>query len=300
MTRIVTDPVLQRLFPSALPPTWYLRALYFSKVGVYEWLRMSSKSDYPGGSVEEDPVIRMFLKGLDKLKRVPIDLFMSLGSGDGRIDSVLLSKLRSTHTGLQYIPVDISDILLKTCLSNLSQFSQIPLAIRGDFEDGMEYLATHVERLRTGRILWSLLGNTLGSLDRGEKHFVRQLRLVAKPGDLWLVSVAMGAVRPEFLRRLGGCVISTKLGLKGTNSLESAIERIYSHVIDSEVPGSKAIEVLDSQTQIVAFTVRYYDFDRLLSWLYSEARVTVLWQSQLEGIPIGSAILRFEQPDEYP
>jgi hypothetical protein len=120
-------------------------------------------------------------KGLD---------FISLGSGDGEKDHVLLSGLVDAKASLTYYPLDISDTLLVECVRNVQaqalDYADLKTkAIIGDFID-LQLLRSVYED-RPSPNLFSVLGNTFGNTD--EARIMKALRDSMYPGDFVLIEI---------------------------------------------------------------------------------------------------------------
>jgi len=115
-------------------------------------------------------------------KLLPQDLeAISIGSGQGNKDILLLSAIQDSGRSVRYVPVDSSQALLE-------------MACREAISSGIQYQAykaeatnrSHLESIVSGRKphLFMILGNTLGALLPVE--MCRLLRAISKPGDFLL------------------------------------------------------------------------------------------------------------------
>ena len=113
-------------------------------------------------------------------KTVPV---ISLGSGDGKRDLVLLRKLMAGGKPVHYFPVDASQTLLEMACAAAEDLDMEGNGIKADISSRMHLLlaADAAEAPR----LFLLAGNTIGGFDPLE-----QIKIVAecmKPGDRLIV-----------------------------------------------------------------------------------------------------------------
>ncbi len=115
-------------------------------------------------------------------KRLPQDLeVISIGSGQGNKDILLLRAIRDSGRIVRYIPVDSSLALLE-------------MACREAISSGIQYHAYKAEATNRGHLesivsgarphLFMILGNTLGAFSPVE--MCRLLRTISRPGDFLL------------------------------------------------------------------------------------------------------------------
>jgi hypothetical protein len=179
--------VLQR---EVIPGMYY----YATDEGAEFWLEMSSDPRYRF----KNNSIRLIRKTasaiaetvLDRTPRNALD-FISLGSGDGDKDQVLLGGFDAADSpSIIYYPLDISDKLLVECIRTVQRQAYDyagfkTKAIIGDFIDLR--LLRSVYEDRPSPNLFSLLGNTFGNTD--EARIMNALRDSMYPGDFVLVEI---------------------------------------------------------------------------------------------------------------
>lgn len=174
-----------------IPSLYY----YATEDGAELWLEMSSQPRYrfKSNSIRllrqnASQISDMVMSHLPGKREVD---FISLGSGDGEKDRVLLDGLLHAHADLTYYPLDISDTLLVECVRNVQSRALDyagglkTKAIIGDFID-LEILRSVYED-RPSPNLFSLLGNTFGNTDEAE--IMTALRDSMYPGDFVLVEI---------------------------------------------------------------------------------------------------------------
>ena len=138
----------------------------------------------------QDGAYRNFIRSYDLIsaysnevvKHLPQELdVVSLGSGQGNKDILLLRAIQDSGRSVRYVPVDSSQALLE-------------MACHGAISSGIHYRAykaeatnrTHLELIVSGTIprLFLILGNTLGAFSPVE--MCRLLRTISGRGDFLL------------------------------------------------------------------------------------------------------------------
>jgi hypothetical protein len=306
MLKIFKDPNLQNLPDNCLPPNWSHRLLFHSHVGANEWLDLGKAEGYYGAD-EKDPCVIMYKQCLCKIGTENIDLFVSLGPGDGRIDQQLVMRIKRNVPNLRYIAVDISETLLEK--SSELMYSNSACMILGDFEDGMDFIASIVRERRKSAVLWSMLGNSLGGLDIPVKQFMFGLSRAASRGDLFFFSVALSPLQLdkqlklwEKKKRLAACIIAYRRGEISETVIMEYADRMRLRPTQTDDPASSAVEFYDDQTGEVAFVLRCFDLDKLVEWLCRKAKLQVLDTKVIRppnvSCGVGAALLKFEKDNQ--
>lgn len=207
---------------------------------------------------------------------------VSLGPGgndtDRRVFSPATPKERSKDP-LEYIPVDISSLLLQAALEQTDPGWSIPTAIHGDVEGGIDFLASALgDRMSRpgGATLVSALGNMFGNADLGERTLGRNLAHLLRPGDLLLISVAVGTFEqaladdlPEALRDLEE-LLAAAISFIGPEPFDQALNALASRVVvqlkGSEIDDGTSLEYRDTVTGRALLTIRRYRPQSLISW----------------------------------
>lgn len=313
MLKIFKDPQLHNLPGNCCPPNWGLRLLYYYHAGANEWLELGKAKGYAGAEAlegaEKDPVVTMYEQCLCKIDTEDIGLFVSLGPGDGRIDHELVMRINQNVPNLRYIPVDISETLLEISSHLMSRNFEIPCMILGDFEDGMDFIASIVRGQRKSAVLWSMLGNSLGALDIPVEQFVLGLSRAASRGDLFFFSVATPPIKLdkqlelwELKKRLAACIIAHKRSESSKTFIMDHTDRMRLRLTQTDGPASSAVEFYHDQTGEVAFVIRCFDLDSLLEWLYRVAKLRVLDKKAIRltnaSCGVGVALLKFEKDSQ--
>ena len=97
---------------------------------------------------------------------MPFRTLVSLGPGDGSADADLVAALAGRPA---YVAVDISRPLLQAAIERLRPLAGPVRGVLCDFEDDGGFLGACLRGHAEPRVLYALLGGTLGNLDRGER-----------------------------------------------------------------------------------------------------------------------------------
>lgn len=224
-----------------------------------------------------------------------VDL-VSLGSGDGKKDDILLRAFADDlpdHEYAYYYPIDISDILLVEAVRRVSRnglkrerFRCKP--VLGDFTNlsSLEGIIAH----RSNTNVFSLLGNALGSFD--ESEILSNIRGVMLPGDLVLLEANIG--KPEASAAFFKAQAASQWDLSTLDALkidrdscelrqEESPERI------SDVPGTRtlisyAVPEEEPESKYMLSAMHHYDFDRLKECLEKELNIELIDDIADDGV----------------
>lgn len=156
---------------------------YWFPLSVRAWLNLCQEGEYKNFTRSQSLILKYAPQIASMLPQGEIAV-ISLGSGQGVKDIILLQALRASRRKARYVPVDSSQALLEmACAAGLA--ADFPShGLKADISDPQ-----HIEALRarsdgTTR-LFLLLGNTLGAFD--PLLFCRQLRTLMRPEDRLLI-----------------------------------------------------------------------------------------------------------------
>lgn len=156
---------------------------YWFPLSVRAWLALCSDGDYRN-YVRSRSLIAAHADDLAKTITGGRLEVVSLGSGQGDKDALLLATLRSAGISCSYHPVDTSQALLEMACAEASELGVETVAVKADFTR-----RDHLERLRpksnAPRRLVMMLGNTLGSVD--PMGYTRTMAAWLREEDLLLV-----------------------------------------------------------------------------------------------------------------
>ena len=156
---------------------------YWFPLSVRAWLALCSDGAYRN-FVRSRSLITQSANDLARYARPgPLEV-LSLGSGQGDKDLILLEALREHGVRVSYVPVDTSQALLEmACRGALA--ARFPAhGIKADFTNA-EHLALLCAEPETPPRLLLLIGNTLGAFDPLAE--ARALRGLLRPEDLLIV-----------------------------------------------------------------------------------------------------------------
>ena len=302
--KFVADPVvIEQLIGETLPKGWFSRALYVGMDGAKGWLAVTEDELYR----PQEATYRITNLILDILSECEVRTFVSFGPGDAAVDREIAVSLRKREPWLQYIPIDINDFLLLSAVDTLSQQVVVPVGILSDFEDRLNFIESQVGIHGNNPILYSLIGGTLGNLDKYERCWFETVRSMMKESDLLLLDVTILGDRwslrtdrrynhsyfgPE-LRRFICAAISHRTAEPVEEIARDFDKRICFEGGLSDVPGTKTIRIFDSKTQTLVTHVRRYQLEDLKEWLESTVGLEVLSHKSMiyEDAVIGHAVI---------
>jgi uncharacterized SAM-dependent methyltransferase len=156
---------------------------YWFPLSVRAWLALCSDGAYRNFVRSRSLIARSAgdLAGL--LAPGPLEV-LSLGSGQGDKDLILLQALGRHGARVSYVPVDTSQALLEMACGGALAAGLPAHGIKADFTNPHHLLALAAEP-ETARRLVMLIGNTLGAFDPIAE--ARELARLLRPGDLLLV-----------------------------------------------------------------------------------------------------------------
>jgi uncharacterized SAM-dependent methyltransferase len=137
------------------------KLFYWFPLSVRAWLRLCGDVAYRN-FVRSQTLLQERLPEIAGILGDGPVTVVSLGSGQGVKDVLVLESLRGSGREPEYVPVDASQSLLEMACSEASGRGFACLGVKAD-------LATHLEKLRPAPNdsprLFMLLGNTLGAFD---------------------------------------------------------------------------------------------------------------------------------------
>jgi len=298
---ISADPkVVTRQMQDPLPKEWHQRVLYFGVEGARRWLSVSDEfkgmSSYNRSS-----------KILDLVEELEVRTFVSFGPGDASVDKSILVKIRNNVPWIHYIPVDISDGLLKHSINSIHEDYYVPIGVFGDFEDSLDFIKRQLDIYARSPKLFGLIGNTLGNLDKSEQDFIEGLRWCMEPEDRLLLEVRIkgknwqwekdGNTNHESYNNKWRYFIATGIARRENIPIEEIVENFEDYVEfergDSDVPKSteSSVRICNSNTKKLVLNIRTYDFVSLISWLQKmnfniEGTKDIYFDNEIHGVGI--------------
>jgi Predicted nucleotide-binding protein containing TIR-like domain/Histidine-specific methyltransferase, SAM-dependent len=290
---MIADPiVVEQQILNPLPASWFQRDLYFGIEGAKGWLAAVGELSY-APRVHELELRHLQIAAIELIS---VRTFVSFGPGDAEADKEIAISLRNREPWLQYIPVDISDGLLQRAVKLLSDQVRVPIGILGDFEDRLNFIALQIRDHAVRPILFSLLGKTLGNLDKYERGFLSTLgATVMRPGDHLLLDVSLAGPRwsRDLDRRCQHAsygpgnrrFIATAVSRRTGDSIESIVDEFETRISfgagGSDVPGAQSIDIVDSRTRRVISRTRRYEWKSFLNWLENRTQLQIVFKEAL-------------------
>jgi len=156
---------------------------YWFPLSVRAWLALCSDGAYRNYVRSRS----LIAQSADDLARTvspgPLEV-LSLGSGQGDKDLLLMNALRQRGVGVSYVPVDTSQALLELACQGAMGAGLPAQGIKADFTRP-DHLAALAPAPETPPRLVLLLGNTLGAFDPLAE--ARELRSLLRPHDSLIV-----------------------------------------------------------------------------------------------------------------
>lgn len=153
---------------------------YWFPLSVRAWLNLCKDGEYRN-------FIRSYRLVTDAADEIAEQLpsrveVVSLGSGQGHKDMILLGAARKLNRDLTYVPVDSSQALLEMACQGAADAGIEHRGLKLDVEN-----SAHWEKLKADGPprLYIVLGNTMGAFDPLE--FVRRLRALLRPEDFLVI-----------------------------------------------------------------------------------------------------------------
>jgi len=287
---LVADPELvDQQLRNPPPDAWHNRDLYFGIEGAKGWLATVNDPNY----YVQPQEIRLRKLLLEAVDQISARTFVSLGPGDASGDREIAIKLRSREPWLQYIPVDISDGLLQRTVGVLSKEVRVPVGILGDFEDRLNFIFWQLRVYAVHPILFALLGNTMGDLDRYEESLLRTLRDFIDRSDYLLLDVSLVGPRwsrdsdrrfnhtsygPGY-RQFIASGVTRRTGESAESIMAKFEERIRFDEGYSDVANARTVNLVDTRSNRLVCTLRRYQWDSLLEWLERKMHFKILFKA---------------------
>ena len=156
---------------------------YWFPLSVRAWLALCTDGAYRNFVRSQSLIARSRAELARQFPPAPLEV-LSLGSGQGDKDLLLLEALRGNGARVSYVPVDTSQALLEMACAGALGAGIPTQGIKADFTN-----PTHLQALtadpETPRRLVLLIGNTLGAFDPIAE--ARELARLLRPGDALLV-----------------------------------------------------------------------------------------------------------------
>lgn len=116
-----------------------------------------TKEYYPTRS--ETEILKLLSETISK-RNIDKDMIVELGSGTSVKTELLISSFLKERDKLDYIPVDVSNVIIESSKQLTSKFSNLHVnGFISFYEDGMEYIASHFNSPKVILFLGSSIGN---------------------------------------------------------------------------------------------------------------------------------------------
>lgn len=200
------EEIRRRLLGGAPLPTKYL---YWSVESSLCWLTICKRESYTfyreSLRILREKAPEIAAKAQEAIGSHELDL-VSLGSGDGEKDNILLRELARALVGsekLYYYPIDVSDSLLVAAIHNSvgGGLQKEKIAVKAVVADFLRLPELQkIYEYRPSRNLFSILGNTIGNSD--EYEIIEAISDSMLDGDCLLIEINVGSTQDfeDFVR----------------------------------------------------------------------------------------------------
>jgi uncharacterized SAM-dependent methyltransferase len=279
-----------------------MKYLYCTPYGSSHWLEICKRRSYTfyrnSLNLLRAKAPEVMAKIVETLGTAEID-FISLGSGDGIKDNILLRELGSKLRGSDfayYYPVDISPDLIvhavPTALRGLVRSQFRVKALIADFTQLSALQVVYEERQE--RNVFSILGNTIGNAD--EDDLMRSVADGMLPGDMLLLEINTSEPKEDdpILREKAN-MEHDFTPLKSLN-IDFDPNRMEYHLLSehSVVPATKSVlasyskAVIDNQpvSNVKLSIVHHYNLDQLVQSIEDRMSVKTVARFETDGVGI--------------
>lgn len=180
---LLTENELAEEFLAALEQRYLPeKFFYWFPLSVRAWLALCSDGEYRN-YVRSRSLIARTADELSKLlPQRPLEV-LSLGSGQGDKDLILLEALRARGSSVSYHPLDISLSLLEMAVGGARRAGLQTTGIKADFTNSAHLSDLQLEEGPSRLVM--LIGNTLGAFDPMSE--AAQVASLLREGDFLLV-----------------------------------------------------------------------------------------------------------------
>lgn len=263
---------------------------YAQPDGGSHWLRLCESTNYHYFHRAKQHLANSMDSLVEKVAEVSdtaaVDL-ISLGSGDGSKDDIMLRELTAQLSDNEYVyyyPIDISDSLLVQAVRHVSRHGLDRRRFRckpvlGDFTDLSSLNAITAHRPNTN--IFSVLGNALGSFD--EYDILASISGAMQPGDLVLIEANIGEPVASIALHQDDVAnqwdLSTLAALR--IPLDSCELRQDTRTNLSTVPGTRtlvsyAVALGDAGATYTLSAMHHYDFEALKASVARKLNVVII------------------------
>ncbi len=210
------------------------RFFYWFPLSVRAWLALCSDGAYRN-FVRSRSLIAQSARDLARLTALgPLEV-LSLGSGQGDKDLLLLDALRENGTRASYVPVDASQALLEMACGGAQGAGFPALGIKADFSRA-DHLAALAADPESPPRLVMVVGNTLGAFDpiaeaRALRGLLRREDFLIVDGELYAGAQTVAGYDNPLNRRFAWA----PLAAVGIGEADGDI--VFEDTIDQRLPG---------------------------------------------------------------
>lgn len=301
MMTVLRDPALRVPQPGLVLADWSTRASFSHPLSAERWRRSLEAET----AAESNTAVLGMYAGLVGVHTGAADTYISIGAGDGLLDSSLIPIVGSPPT---YISVDISAEMCRTACANVGHAASSRSGIVTDFEDNLEFLSSVLD-ISAARSPFVCCTSVLGNLDLAEFNFFQNLVRSVGPDAHILLSFGTGSFgRPldrsmlgsrfdwESLAGLLSCGVAMHTGENVLLVERDIGRRLNVRPSRTDVPLTESVELWDDISGAGLMHFRRYEVPALVEWVRQTFPVDVLGSSQLpfssSGLGVACVLLR--------
>ncbi len=182
------DKIIEAILDDKKIPSYYF---YDNYAGTKLWLTLADVKTHAPQAAAVAEIERIAPQIAQNFSDVPSLDFISLGPGDGVVDTKIISSLLVEVEDICYRPIDISPLMLATAISHMKgQLFEVDISgVVADFTSKLVRINDSLEASSRGaRKLVTISGNTFGNIVN-EWNLINRINRVLSPGDFFLIDV---------------------------------------------------------------------------------------------------------------
>lgn len=256
---------------------WSSRSLYIGDRGAKRWINISKDRNY----LPENMKCEIIEKCVEFSKDLPVNYFVSLGAGDGYIDTQILCDIVDHDRHITYIPIDINTRLIDKAVNTVtSKGVNVEYSIHSDFEGNLGFIFEQ-QSLIEEPILYVMLGDSYGNIELSERTLLSDIKRYMKKTDYFLLEISIKndsysldkdkPVKECFenlnIQKFIANGISFHARIPFLTALDELKDRLELVEVTSRIPKAITINFRDKKLGKVLFSARRFDVDEFVKYL---------------------------------
>ena len=164
-------------------PKFLLPKYFYDSYGSELFIKITQTTEYYPTKVEK-LILKTYASEMVSICK-KVDVLVELGSGSSEKTETILKQFHQNRGTFQYIPVDVSDIIIESSKDLLERYDNLYItSIISEYEKGLE-LVSNLER--KGK-LFLFLGSSIGNFNPSEiEAFLKSVRNAMQADDFLLI-----------------------------------------------------------------------------------------------------------------